>query len=65
MNAINNGKYDIREGYSFPELKNGMNNCNVAPGILKNTENLEKIPIKDKNDINNLEEKFPENKWGE
>lgn len=63
VNAINNGKYDIREGYSFPELKNGMNNCNVAPGILKNTENLEKIPIKDKNDINNLEEKFPENKW--
>ncbi|XP_018311050.1 ATP-binding cassette sub-family G member 4 isoform X2 [Mycetomoellerius zeteki] len=62
INAINNGKYDIREGYPFPETKEGMNNCTATTGILKNSDNLDKTKIKDKNDISNLQEKFPEQK---
>lgn len=65
INAINNGKYDIREGYSFPETKDGMNNCAAATGILKNSDNLDKLKIKDKNDVSNLEEKFSEEKTTE
>lgn len=64
INAINNGKYDIREGYPFPETKEGMNNCNAAAGILKNGDNLDKMK-KNKNDVSNLEEKFSEEKNGE
>ncbi|XP_011053772.1 PREDICTED: ATP-binding cassette sub-family G member 1 isoform X2 [Acromyrmex echinatior] len=62
INAINNGKYDIREGHPFSETKEGMNNCTAATGILKNSDNLDKAKIKDKNDISNLQEKFPEEK---
>lgn len=64
VNAINNGKYDIRDGYPFPELKEGMNNCTASTGILKNGDNIEKIAIKlkDINDISNLEEKFPQDR---
>ncbi|KYN17094.1 PREDICTED: ATP-binding cassette sub-family G member 4 isoform X1 [Trachymyrmex cornetzi] len=62
INAINNGKYDIREGHPLPETKEGMNNCTAATGILKNSDNLDKAKIKDKNDISNLQEKFPEEK---
>jgi len=62
INAINNGKYDIREGHPFPETKEGMNNCTAATGILKNSDNLDKAKIKDKNDISNLQEKFSEEK---
>ncbi|KYN43611.1 ATP-binding cassette sub-family G member 1 [Trachymyrmex septentrionalis] len=62
INAINNGKSDIREGHPFPETKEGMNNCTAATGILKNSDNLDKVKIKDKNDISNLQEKFPEEK---
>lgn len=70
INAINNGKYDIREGYPFPETKEGMNNCGAATGILKNSDNLDKDEkfgwkVKNKNDSSNLEEKFPEEKTGE
>lgn len=65
VNAINNGKYDIREGYPFPETKEEMNNCAASTGILKNGDNIEKIKIKDKNDVNNLEEKFAEQKPSE
>lgn len=65
VNAINNGKYDIREGSSFPVLKEGMNNCTAATGILKNAESMEKVKMKDKNDISNLEEKFAEDKQNE
>ncbi|GAB1863239.1 ATP-binding cassette sub-family G member 1 [Camponotus japonicus] len=65
VNAINNGKYDIREGYPFPETKEEMNNCAASTGILKNGDNIEKIKIKDKNDVNNLEEKFAEQKLNE
>jgi len=42
-----------------------MNNCTATAGILKNGDNLDKIKIKDKNDISNLEEKFPEEKSNE
>ncbi|XP_011704186.1 PREDICTED: ATP-binding cassette sub-family G member 4 isoform X1 [Wasmannia auropunctata] len=62
INAINNGKSDIREGYPFPETKEGMNNCTAATGILKNGD---KMKLKDKNDISNLEEKFQEEKTTE
>ncbi|KAL6438401.1 hypothetical protein ACFW04_004497 [Cataglyphis niger] len=65
VNAINNGKYDIREGYAFPETKEEMNNCAASTGILKNGDSIEKIKIKDKNDVNNLEEKFAEQKLNE
>lgn len=66
INAINNGKYNIREGHPFPETKEGMNNCTAAMGILKNGDNLDnKLKIKNKNDVSNLEEKFPEEKNGE
>ncbi|KAL0102020.1 hypothetical protein PUN28_018518 [Cardiocondyla obscurior] len=65
INAINNGKYDIREGHTFPETKDGMNNCTAATGILKNGDNVDKLKIKNKNDISNLEEKFQEEKTGE
>lgn len=65
VNAINNGKYDIRDGYAFPETKEEMNNCAASTGILKNGDNIEKIKIKDKNDVNNLEEKFAEQKPNE
>ncbi|XP_014468323.1 PREDICTED: ATP-binding cassette sub-family G member 1-like isoform X2 [Dinoponera quadriceps] len=65
VNAINNGKYNIREGHPFPELKDGMNNCTTATGILKSVDGMEKGMIKDKNDVSNLEEKYPENKSSE
>jgi len=39
-----------------------MNNCTAATGILKNSDNLDKAKIKDKNDISNLQEKFSEEK---
>lgn len=65
VNAINNGKYDIRDGQPFPEMKEGMNNCTASTGILKNGDTIEKAKIKDKNDVSNFEEKFPENKPNE
>ncbi|XP_029667790.1 ATP-binding cassette sub-family G member 4 isoform X1 [Formica exsecta] len=65
VNAINNGKYDIREGHSFPETKEEMNNCAASTGILKNGDSIDKIKIKDRNDVNNLEEKFAEQKLNE
>lgn len=58
-NAIQNGKLDIREGY--PNLEKGrLNNSNI------NLKEL--VPLtetKDKNDINNLEEKFQDKKVNE
>ncbi|XP_032666027.1 ATP-binding cassette sub-family G member 1 isoform X2 [Odontomachus brunneus] len=62
VNSINNGKYNIREGQSFPELKDGLNNSTAATGILKSTDGIEKAKMKDKNDVSNLEDKYPENK---
>lgn len=62
VNAIQNGKYDIREGYPFPEAKaEGLNNAAVTmyaddPGSAPNGD------VKDKNDVNNLEEKFQDTK---
>ncbi|XP_011340915.1 ATP-binding cassette sub-family G member 4 isoform X2 [Ooceraea biroi] len=65
VNAINNGKYDIREGCSFPDVKEGLNNCTASTGILKNGDNIEKVKLKDINDISNLEEKFPQQRQSE
>lgn len=57
VNAINNGKYDIREGCTLPQLKESMNNCTATKEILKSTDT-----IKDKNDITNVEEKYSNEK---
>lgn len=46
-------------------MKEGMNNCTAAASILKNGDNLDKVKIKDKNDVSNLEEKFSEGKTNE
>lgn len=62
MNAIKNGKYDIREGYPFPENKSeGLNNVS-SDSFSKGEGRDENVEIKDKNDVNNLEEKFQEDK---
>lgn len=59
VNAIKNGKYDIREGYPFPDNKSeGLNNA-TSELLQKSEENAE---VKDKNDVSNLEEKFQEDK---
>ncbi|CAK9821104.1 ATP-binding cassette sub-family G member 1 [Anthophora plagiata] len=58
VNAIKNGKYDIQEGYPFPENKSeGLNNASseVFPKDVDGEENVE---VKNKNDASNLEEKF-------
>ncbi|CAK9830396.1 ATP-binding cassette sub-family G member 1 [Anthophora retusa] len=58
VNAIKNGKYDIQEGYPFPENKSeGLNNASneVFPKDVDGEENTE---VKNKNDVSNLEEKF-------
>ncbi|CAK9794780.1 ATP-binding cassette sub-family G member 1 [Anthophora quadrimaculata] len=58
VNAIKNGKYDIQEGYPFPENKSeGLNNASneVFPKDVDGEENAE---VKNKNDVSNLEEKF-------
>ncbi|XP_076227051.1 ATP-binding cassette subfamily G member 4 isoform X1 [Nomia melanderi] len=61
VNAINNGKYDIREGYPFPENKSeGLNNA-PSESLQKDAVGGEAAEVKDKNDLKNLEEKFQEN----
>ena len=62
VNAIKNGKYDIREGYPFPENKSeGLNNVS-SDSFSKGEGRDENVEMKDKNDVNNLEEKFQEDK---
>lgn len=56
VNAIDNGKYDIRTGHPFPETK--LEDANNAEA-LKDEKNA---MAKDKNDASNVEEKFQENK---
>ncbi|XP_047360140.1 ATP-binding cassette sub-family G member 1 isoform X3 [Vespa velutina] len=64
VNAIKNGKYDIREGHPFPDIKNdGLNNSGANSSFEKDIEiigNVREV-VKDKNDVSNIEEKFPEN----
>ncbi|XP_035721427.1 ATP-binding cassette sub-family G member 4-like isoform X3 [Vespa mandarinia] len=64
VNAIKNGKYDIREGHPFPDIKNdGLNNSGANSNFEKDIEiigNAREV-VKDKNDVSNIEEKFPEN----
>lgn len=61
VNAINNGKYDIREGYPFPDNKSdGLNNA-PSESPQKDAVGGEAVDTKDKNDLKNLEEKFQEN----
>lgn len=73
VNAIKNGKHDIRAGYPFPDLKGeNLNNSIVATegdngwkyGLTKNVEGMEikENGNKDKNDASTIEDKFPENK---
>lgn len=52
VNAIENGKRDIRTGHQFPVVK-ALNN--VTPVNANNT-----AEVKDKNDANNIGEKFNE-----
>ena len=62
MNAIKNGKYDIREGHPFPESKlESLNNAS-SDSFSKGEGCGENIETKDKNDLSNLEEKFQEDK---
>lgn len=63
MNAIKNGKYDIREGHPFPDIKNeGLNNTGANSSFQKDVESIEnQREVKDKKNVNNMEEKFPEN----
>lgn len=57
VNAIRNGKHDIREGYAFPE-KEVLNNSNAKD----NDAPSDSTNAKDKNDVNNIEDKFCESK---
>ncbi|OXU25341.1 hypothetical protein TSAR_015580 [Trichomalopsis sarcophagae] len=60
VNAIRNGKHDIRDGYAFPE-KEVLNNSSV-----KNSDaTSDGTSAKDKNDVNNIEDKFCESKINE
>lgn len=61
VNAIKNGKYDIREGYPFPENKLEELN-NLPDSFSKNEEGGKNTERKDKNDVSNLKEKFEEDK---
>ncbi|KAL2732543.1 ATP-binding cassette sub-family G member 1 isoform X1 [Vespula maculifrons] len=63
VNAIKNGKYDIREGHPFPDIKNeGLNNSGANSSFEKDVESIEnQREVKDKKNVNNMEEKFPEN----
>ncbi|KAK9293492.1 hypothetical protein QLX08_011582 [Tetragonisca angustula] len=62
VNAIKNGKYDIREGHPFPESKlESLNNAS-SDSFSKGEGCGENIETKDKNDLSNLEEKFQEDK---
>lgn len=61
VNAIKNGKYDIREGHPFPENKLEELN-NLPDSFSKNEEGGKNTERKDKNDASNLKEKFEEDK---
>ncbi|CAL7934659.1 unnamed protein product [Xylocopa violacea] len=62
VSAIKNGKYDIREGYPFPDSKSdGLNNVS-SEQFSKGEDGGEHVELKDKNDISNIEEKFQEDK---
>ncbi|XP_076296275.1 ATP-binding cassette sub-family G member 4 isoform X1 [Lasioglossum baleicum] len=60
VNAIQNGKYDIREGHPFPESKPEPLNNEPTEAFQKDNA-AENAESKDKNDVKNLEEKFQEN----
>lgn len=60
VNSIQNGKYDIREGHPFPESKSEPLNNEPTEAFQKDNA-AENAESKDKNDVNNLEEKFQEN----
>lgn len=65
VNAIKNGKYDIREGHPFPDNKSeGLNNA-ASEMLQKGVSGEESTETKDKNDVSNLEEKFQEDKTKE
>lgn len=75
VNAIKNGKHDIRAGQPFPDLKGEPLNNSVMSsenersgwkyGLSKNPEEMKEIVSKDKNDASTIEDKFPENKANE
>lgn len=65
MNAIKNGKYDIREGHPFPENKSEALNNVSTDSFSKGEDVGEKVEMKDKNDVSNLEDKFQDDKLKE
>lgn len=66
MNAIKNGKRDVRLGYSFSDEKEALNNSSTVSEIPKDADVGAKITeIKDKNDANNIEDKFQDRKTNE
>lgn len=60
VNAISNGKHDVREGYPFPE-KEMLNNSNIKDGEIP----CDSTNTKDRNDANSIEDKFCENNINE
>ncbi|XP_051174768.1 ATP-binding cassette sub-family G member 1 isoform X1 [Leptopilina boulardi] len=66
VNAIKNGKRDVRRGYSFSDEKEALNNSLAVSEIPKDMDVGAKITeIKDKNDANNIEDKFQDKKTNE
>ncbi|XP_017798284.1 PREDICTED: ATP-binding cassette sub-family G member 4 [Habropoda laboriosa] len=58
VSSIKNGKYDIQEGYPFPDNKSeGLNNAS-SEAFPKDAASEENAEMKNKNDVSNLEEKF-------
>lgn len=65
MTAIKNGKYDIREGYPFPENKSRVLNNSPSESFQKGGNAGDNAEARDKNDVKNLEEKFQPSKGKE
>ncbi|XP_076673356.1 ATP-binding cassette sub-family G member 4 isoform X2 [Andrena cerasifolii] len=65
VTAIKNGKYDIREGYPFPENKSGVLNNSPSESFQKGGDAGDNAEARDKNDVKNLEEKFQPSKGKE
>ncbi|CAB0036165.1 unnamed protein product [Trichogramma brassicae] len=57
VNAIRNGKSDVREGYPFPE-KEQLNNADIKELENGTIEGTNVNAVKDKNDASCIEEKF-------
>lgn len=61
VNAIRNGKHDVRDGYAFPE-KEVLNNTSSKDAEASQGQSTDSANLKDKNDINYVEDKFSDEK---